>query len=123
MAIKVSLESTVVPVELGDLKFEIDVADEKYEKIVKDFNGFLEKIGELDEGKAEDVAQLKVIVEDIYDQLLGEGAYEQIYAKMPNIAFVAGVLVNVVAQLAKEIENRMMPTAKKKFVPKKQVKK
>jgi len=128
MAIKISLESTVIPVQIGDLKFEIDVSDEKYEEIVSNFNGFLEKISELDEEKAEDVVQLKDIVKEIYDQLLGEGAYEKIYAKMSNVSFVVGVLVNLVTQLTGEMEKRMILNVKTKAVTrrkpaKKQVKK
>ena len=119
MAIKINLQSTVIPVQLGDLKFEVDVADEKYDEIVKNFNGFLEKISELDEAKAEDVIQLKEIVKETYDQLLGEGTYEQIYDKMPNISFVAGVLVNLVVELAKEMQKRMVSKIQVKTMSKK----
>ena len=118
MAIKVNLESTIIPVEIGDLKFEIDVADEKYETLVNNFNDFLEKVEALDEENPEDISQLKAIVKDIYDEMLGENAYEQIYTKMPNISFVTGVLVNIVTQLAEEVDKRVTPTPSLKAVKK-----
>ena len=123
MAIKISLESTVIPVEIGDLKFEIDVSDEKYESIVERFNAFLVKMEALDEDNPEDVGKLKVIVKEMYDELLGEKSYEQIHAKMPNISFVAGLLADLVTQLTEEVNKRTLPTAKVKAVVKKQAKK
>lgn len=74
--------------------------------------------------KQEDIEQLKVIVQEVYDQLLGKGAYEQIYAKMANISFVAGVLINVITQLSEEVDKRMIPTSSKvKVATKKPAKK
>lgn len=123
MAIKISLESTIIPVEIGDLKFEIDVTDEKYEAFTNNFNVFLKEIVTLDEESSEDIEKLKVLVQKLYDELLGDGSYEQIYTKMPNISFVAGTLANIVTQLAKEMEKRIIPTTPAKVVKKKQTNK
>jgi len=112
MAIKINLEATKIPVEIGDLKFEIDVTDERYEAFINNFNEFLTKLDSLDDGKSEDIAVLKTLVSEIYAELLGEGSYEQIYEKMPNIAFVASVLVNIVTQLTEEMDERIKPTSK-----------
>ena len=124
MAIKISLESTKIPVEIGDLKFEIDVTDEKYEAFIQNFNAFLSKMESLDEEKSEDIALLKTMVSKVYEELLGTGSYEQIYAKMPNIAFVASTLVNIVTQLMQVMDERITPTpvSKMKAVAKKQPK-
>jgi len=108
MAIKISLESTKIPVEIGDLKFEIDVMDEKYEAFIKNFNVFLTKMEALDEEKSEDIVMLKAMVAEVYEELLGVGSYEQIYAKMPNIIFVASALVNIVKQLTEEMDGRII---------------
>jgi len=106
MAIKIELESVKIPVEIGDLKYEIDVTDEKYEAFIENFNLFLEKIETLDEDKTEDLALIKTMVKKAYEDLLGIGAYEQIYAKMPNTAFVSKVLATIVSQLIVEMEER-----------------
>ena len=116
MAIKINLESVKIPVEIGDLKFEIDVTDEKYEVIVENFNLFLEKVEKLNENKSEDLEQLKEFVKKIYEDLLGTGVYEQIYAKMPNTSFVASTLVSIVTQLVEEMNKRMEVTTNKKVV-------
>jgi len=123
MAIKINLESTKIPVEIGDLTFEIDVTDEKYEAFIQNFNAFLTKMESLDEEKSEDIALLKTMVSEVYEELLGTGSYEQIYAKMPNIAFVASVLINIVTQLIEEMDSRITPTPKMKVVTKKTAKK
>ena len=113
MAIKINLESTKIPVEIDDLKFEIDVTDKKYEGFIQKFNRFLGEIERLDEENTEDVNKIKTLVEEIYEELLGTNSYKLIYAKMPNIAFVSSVLINVVTQLIKEMEARMTPTQTK----------
>jgi len=123
MAIKVNLESIKIPVEISDLKYEIDVTDDKYEEFIKNFNVFLTKIENLDEDKTEDISLLKKMVKDVYDELLGASAYDEIYAKMPNIAFVASVLVNVVTQLMEEMDNAIQTKPKTKVASKKPVKK
>ena len=114
MAIKINLESTKIPVEIGDLKFEIDVTDEKYEAFIQNFNAFLSKMESLDEEKSEDIALLKTMVSEVYEELLGTGSYEQIYAKMPNIAFVASVLIKVVTQLMQVMDERITSMPKMK---------
>jgi len=112
VAIKINLESTKIPVEIGDLKFEIDVTDEKYEAFINNFNIFLTKLDTLDEENTEDIAVLKTLVSEVYNELLGTDSYEQIYEKMPNIAFVASALVNIVTQLIEEMDQRIKPMPK-----------
>jgi len=123
MAIKINLESVKIPVEIGDLKFEIDVMDEKYETFISNFNIFLEKIESFDGEKSEDIELLKTMVSEVYDELLGIGSYDQVYAKMPNIAFVTSVLVNIVTQLVEEMDNRIAAKLKSKITQKRSTKK
>ena len=107
MAIKVNLETTVIPVEIGDLKFEIDVTDEKYEEYVQSFNAFLDDVSELDETESEDLKLLKEKQKHVYDVLLGEGAFESIYELAPSIMITTGILTQVVEQLEKEVMKRL----------------
>jgi len=127
MAIKVNLQSTIIPVEIGHLKFEINITDKKYEDFVKEFNQFLSNLEKLDEQNAEDVDRLRAMIKEIYTKLLGEGSFEVVYQEMPNIALVASTFINVVTQLMQEMDKRMNQPQKLKTVakkaPKKQVKK
>jgi len=123
MAIKISLESVKIPVEIGDLKYEIDVTDEKYEAFIKNFNEFLTKVETLNKESSEDTILLKSMVSEVYEELLGKGSYEAIYAKMPNIGFVSATLVKIVTQLMQEMEQRITAKSAVKVVPKKQGKK
>jgi len=67
------------------------------------------------------------MVSEVYEELLGVGSYKQIYAKMPNIAFVTSVLMRLVTQLTEEVDKRIEPvsevTVVKKTTTKKQGKK
>ena len=119
MAIKINLESVKIPVEIGDLKYEIDVTDEKYEAFIQNFNEFLMKVETLNKENSEDTVLLKTLVSGIYKELLGAGSYEAIYDKMPNIGFVSATLVNIVTQLTEEMEQRITMKPVVKVVPRK----
>ena len=120
MAIKINLESTVIPVEIGDLKFEIDVTDEKYERYIQAFNTFLDDVSALDETAAEDLALLKAKQTQVYDVLLGAGAFESVYQLAPSVVITTGILTQVVEQLEKEMMKRLEGKAIK-GVPKKKI--
>ena len=120
MAIKINLESTVIPVEIGDLKFQIDVTDETYERYVQAFNSFLDDVSELDETTSEDLTLLKAKQRNVYDVLLGEGAFESIYELAPSVVITTGILTQVVEQLEKEMMKRLDGRSIK-AVPKKKI--
>ena len=110
MAIKINLESTKIPVEIGDLNFEINVTDEKFDTFSKHFQDFLNNVQALDEQNEEDQNKLKPLVKSIHDELLGLGSFELVYEKVPNVTFVAGILIKIVSQLTEEMDKRIMPT-------------
>ena len=58
------------------------------------------------------------MLSEIYEELLGAGSYEAIYAKMPNIGFVSATLVKIVTQLMQEMEQRITAKPTVKVVPK-----
>ena len=108
MAIKIDLESTKIPVEIGDLKFEINVADDKYEAFLQSFEKFISEAKDIDEENIEVNVRLKELLQKTYDELLGKGAFKKVYAKIPNISFVTGVLTNLFEHLVLEIEKRSL---------------
>ena len=116
MAIKINLESVKIPVEIGDLKYEIDVTDEKYETFVGKFDEFLGKAAALYKEKTEDVTEFKTMLSDIYEALLGEGSFDEIYEQMPNISFVSSTFVKIVTQLMQVMGARVIAKPKAKAV-------
>ena len=106
MAIKVNLESTIIPVEVGNLRFTIDINDEKYEQFIQEFNQFLTEVQKLDEEKVEDMAKMKSMMKDIYTSLLGAGSFGAVYEQVPNIALVASTFVQIVMALKDEMDKK-----------------
>ena len=79
MAIKIELQSTIIPIEIGAFKFEVDMTDEKEKAFKGKLDDFLKEAGELDEEKPEDEIKLKEMLTEVYDDLLGEGSFEKLY--------------------------------------------
>jgi len=121
MAMKINIQSTVIPVEIGDLKFEIDVTDENYERLTQIFNTFLLEMENLNDAESEDLDLLKEREKVVYDALLGEGAFEKIYSLSPSIAVMTGILTQLVEYLEEEMMKRLDPKTTKKSPSKKKI--
>ena len=118
MAIKINLESTKIPVEIGNLKFEIDVEDRKHDTFIRTFNSFLTDINQLDENNVDDSLKLKKMITEVYEELLGIGSFDKVYNKVPNISIVAGILMQVVEELSKIINQKILPKNEFKLMSK-----
>jgi len=113
MAIKISLQSTIIPVEIGDLKFEVNIDDKNNKKnleLGEKMRAEIDKIENLEGEKAEkaEKATLKVIKES-FDGLLGAGAFDQIYGLLPSVTLMADVflelMIGVQEETAKKFKN------------------
>ena len=104
MAIKINLQSTKIPVEIGDLKFEINMNDEGYEKFITKFRVFVDDMASLAEEKIEDFANIRIQQEKLLDEILGVGAFSAIYEKVSCTTTMTGII----AQIATEIENTIL---------------
>jgi len=116
MAIKINVLSTLVPIEIGNLKFEVDVTDEKYQAFIERFKAvqkellaLMTEIEEMEKNgteinEEETLAKLHQLVSKAYDELLGEGTFRQVYQQTPRIVAVTSYLVKLVAALEKEME-------------------
>lgn len=119
MAIKLNLNTTVIPVEIGGLKFEINMTDEK-EKVFQDkINDFLKQAQLMRESDSEDEEALRGMVEAMFDDFLEQGAFEKLYALSPNTGILLGVFMDLVAALGEETRNRALPHSVLKMLDKK----
>ena len=109
MAIKLDLNTAVIPVEIGEFKFEIEMTDEKEKAFQVKLKDFVNKAKGLSEDKPEDEEVLRGMVAEVYDELLGEGAFEKLYAYTANTGILLGVFMDLVAEYSKEIRARVMP--------------
>jgi len=122
MAIKINLNTTVIPVEIGQHKFEINMTDEKEVAFQTKLNKFLTDIQELNEEKPEDTEKLTTLVADVLDSLLGVGSFDTLYKEVPNTGILLGVLMDLVTEFSKEAKNRVMPKSILRIMDKKQKK-
>jgi len=119
MAIKINLNTTVIPVEIGAFKFEINMTDEKEKGFQVKLNDFLQQAQQLSEGNLEDEVTLRNMIEELFDALLEKGAFEKLYAHTPNTGILLGVFMDLVAAFNKEARTRVLPSSVMKVLDKK----
>lgn len=108
--IKINVESTQIPIEIGELKVTIDATAEweaKYTKLKENFDKKRETISK----KTAD-GSLKVeaadkqyfqLVEKSIDSILGEGVYQHLLAISPNPRIIAGYYLTITEALDAEL--------------------
>jgi len=119
MAIKLNLKTTLIPVEIGEFKFEINMTDEKEKAFQVKLNEFLKQAEQLNETNLEDEEKLHTMITQMYDELLGAGAFDQLYAHTPNVGILLGVFMELVTEFSKEVRSRVLPNSVLKIVDKK----
>jgi len=119
MAIKLNLKTTIIPVEIGDFKFEINMTDEKEKAFQAKLNDFLQKAHQLNEQTSEDEETLRIMIAEMYDELLEKGAFEKLYNHTPNTGILLGVFMELVTEFGKEVKSRVIPNSVLKVMNKK----
>jgi len=116
MAIKINVRSTLIPVEIGELKYEVDITDQKYRAFSERFKYVQKELLKLvtaiedQEKKGEEINEdelfekLQQLVSTAYHELLGSQAFEQVYQQTPRLIEVTGYLVKLVAAIEQEME-------------------
>ena len=106
---KINIETkTVLPVEIGDLKFEIKLDDEGLNKILNQYESTLEKMKAAQNGTIESANEgLKIAV----DFFLGEGAYDKIYDKYKSFMVCEEITYQLFIEVAEELEQRNLKLA------------
>ena len=105
MAIKVNLKSTIIPVEIGDMKFEVKLDEERHQSFAKKLQIFLEEMAQLSQEKEDDLEHLKSMFRVVHDALLGEGSFDMVYNAMPNLRLVENTFSQVIIGLDKELRS------------------
>ena len=113
MAIKINVVKTGVPIEIGDLKYEVYLDDKAFEEMTKGYFEYTEKVTDLVNNlteKAEnEIAEetsfqlLHDLVSEAYDNILGKGSFDEVYAQTPRIVAVSEYLGLIYKELRKEM--------------------
>jgi len=119
MAIKIDLQSTIIPINIGEFEFEIDLNDKTEKAFKGQLDDFLKTAEKLDEKKPEDEAKLKEMLTEMYDGLLGIGSFEKLYKQSSSIGILTGVFIQMVVELGKVTQSRITSTPVLKMMDKK----
>lgn len=101
MTIIIQTKSTSIPVEIGKLKFELDLSDDKLNDLVTKHDAIAKKIEEV---KTKDLVAAKLVLKECFEFLLVEGSFEQIYEQTPSVIQCLDILFALVNATNEEIK-------------------
>ena len=107
MALKLELKSTIIPIEIGYFKFEVDMTDTKRKAVEEKLMQFTTEAVNLDEHNPEDEAKLKDLLQEMYDEILGLGAFNKLYAHTESFEILSNVLTHIVVGIKQSLQERI----------------
>jgi len=105
MALKLSLKKSVFPVEIGEFKFEVDLADDKVKVLEEKTILFLKEVKEFAKNP-EKKEKFEELLQDLFDELLGKGAYKKLYNYTKRVDILAELLGELVLGLTSKLPGR-----------------
>lgn len=104
--IKIQLETPAIPVEIGKLKFEFNTSDESIFAFRKTATTFRDELENADAAEGDEFERAKEILRKGFDLMLGEGAFEKIYAQTPSVLSVTKYFVQLTQNITEQL-NKM----------------
>lgn len=105
MALKLNLKKSVFPVEIGEFKFEVDLSDHQSRQLEEKMTAFLKGIHELSE-VSDNEQQFASLLANVFDELLGAGAYEKLYHHAQRLDLLAELLEELILALVAKLPGR-----------------
>jgi len=105
MALKLTLKKSIFPVEIGEFKFEVDLSDDKTEAFEEKVTIFLTGINKLAETSG-DESKFAELLQNVFDGLLGAGAYDKLYNHAKRNDILAELLEELVLALVAKLPGR-----------------
>ena len=116
---KLTLERSVVELEIADMKFEVSLNDKELLEFQNKYKQVAKEMKEIQKNRAEDEDPIQIYADinkslnAIYDSLLGEGAYEKLYAYNGSVSALAELLLDISEAVNNEISNKTSASEKK----------
>ncbi|WP_062049240.1 hypothetical protein [Bacillus sp. JCM 19034] len=106
MAIKIDIQKTVIPVQIGELEYTVDVSDEAVKRVREGYRHIKEEVEamQMGVGYEEDFNRTKEVLAQSFNLILGEDAFEGLYNQTPSITLLAKYLIIIVENLNNEFE-------------------
>lgn len=103
MAIKIQTKQTTIPVEIGENKFEFDASDESIKRFYKATDEMQDKLEKMKDFEG-NVEEGREILKEAFNLVLGDGAFDKIYAEVPSIIVLQDVFLQLSEGIAEEID-------------------
>lgn len=108
MALKLELKSTIIPVEIANFKFEIDMTDTKRKAVEDKFILFTSEVAKLNEEESTGEAKLKDLLKDMYEALLGTEAFDKLYQHTESLDILSNALIHLVIGIKQSLQERII---------------
>jgi len=105
MALKLNLKKSIFPVEIGEFKFEVDLSDDKTDAFEEKVTTFLTGINQLTDAP-DNETKFAELLQNVFDGLLGAGAYNQLYNYAKRNDILAELLEELVLALVAKLPGR-----------------
>lgn len=111
MAINIQTQKTYIPIQLGDLELRFDVSDDSLVKLRSNITKVEENFNKLTEDNEAGIEQVKNILKEVYDNLFGDGTFEQVYEISPSVLIVTEYFLQIANAIRKELNKRGFQTS------------
>lgn len=105
MTIKLNLKQSLIPVQIGELKFQVDLSDTHSKNLETKLTNFLREVNQLDLNDTSE-EKFKTLLHSILNELLGDGAFEKLYEYTKRTDLLAELLEELVIELVKKLPGR-----------------
>lgn len=107
MAIKIEEKKPEIPIEIGPLEFKFLVTDDSVLKFRKEavlIQQELEKV-EVEENEEKALEQVRNALEQGFNLILGDGAFEKVYELTPSVPYLMNYFIQLTDGLHQELKN------------------
>lgn len=122
MSININLSNrSIIPVRFGEFDFNVDISDAGKQKLmglIEEFENRNTDIGEVKDKESfiKAIEETKSILKSIYDPLFGEGSFDKLYEKYPDVTLLSNSFIDVANGVMAEYEKRTRQEQKDNYV-------
>src|SRR5690625_6807499 len=112
MAIKIQTKKAHIPIEIGDLTLYFDMTDENINRLYNTHEEMAKKFDRVDTNSPE---KAREILKEVFDYILGEGAFEKVYALSGSIITTTEYFEAIMNGIRDEVQKRTGQASQEKL--------
>jgi len=112
LAIKIQTKTPTIPIEIGDLTLEFDMTDENIDRLYNTYEKMAERF---DKAETNDVETSKKVMKEAFDYILGDGAFDKVYALSGSILVTTEYFEAITNGIRDEVQKRTKQTSHEKI--------